>query len=49
MLCFAQWLNNCIGRRNYVTFILLMFFVLLMVGANNFFKNFFIVLFNFSY
>ena len=28
----VQWLNNCVGKRNYTTFILLMIFVLLMVG-----------------
>ncbi|XP_062204245.1 protein S-acyltransferase 18 [Phragmites australis] len=27
----CRWLNNCIGRKNYATFILLMFFVLLML------------------
>ncbi|KAJ8623575.1 hypothetical protein MRB53_032104 [Persea americana] len=27
----CRWLNNCIGKKNYSTFILLMFFVLLML------------------
>jgi hypothetical protein len=30
---FLQWLNNCVGKRNYTTFILLMIFVLLMVSC----------------
>ncbi|KAI4971767.1 hypothetical protein ZWY2020_002681 [Hordeum vulgare] len=29
----CRWLNNCIGRRNYAAFILLMLFVLLMVAC----------------
>lgn len=28
-----QWLNNCVGKKNYTTFILLMIFVLLMVSC----------------
>ncbi|KAJ4825566.1 Protein S-acyltransferase 18 [Turnera subulata] len=31
-LSVVQWLNNCVGKRNYTTFILLMIFVLLMVA-----------------
>lgn len=28
-----QWLNNCVGKKNYTTFILLMLFLLLMVSS----------------
>ncbi|RZS18299.1 hypothetical protein BHM03_00050540 [Ensete ventricosum] len=30
-IAFLQWLNNCIGRKNYTTFILLMLLTLLML------------------
>ncbi|KAM3191919.1 hypothetical protein ACQJBY_069263 [Aegilops geniculata] len=30
-ICDCEWLNNCIGRRNYAAFIMLMLFVLLML------------------
>ncbi|CAN6983163.1 unnamed protein product [Brassica oleracea var. botrytis] len=30
-ICDLEWLNNCVGKRNYNTFILLMVFVLLVL------------------
>ncbi|KAF3513895.1 hypothetical protein F2Q69_00004765 [Brassica cretica] len=30
-ICDLEWLNNCLGKRNYNTFILLMVFVLLVL------------------
>ncbi|RRT60365.1 hypothetical protein B296_00041916 [Ensete ventricosum] len=35
LIAFLQWLNNCIGRKNYTTFILLMLLTLLMVDSSN--------------